>query len=139
MAAVPAADQPVPEDEADEEEEEEPFDPWAAAGQQAGDAPSPTDAAEYRQFLQFLNRRGGARRGRAEGDDEDDDDKDSRSNAGPPPTWDGTTPFRDYLISHRPSPSILHVVEGNSAKIAKQHRTSALRLRLRRRQPQSSP
>ncbi|CAE7287724.1 unnamed protein product [Symbiodinium microadriaticum] len=87
MAAVPAADQPVPEDEADEEEEEEPFDPWAAAGQQAGDAPSPTDAAEYRQFLQFLNRRGGARRGRAEGDDEDDDDKDSRSNAGPPPTW----------------------------------------------------
>ena len=101
MAAVPAADQPVPDDEADEEEEEEPFDPWAAAGQQAGDAPSPTDAAEYRQFLQFLNRRGGARRSRAEGDDEDDDDKDSRSNAGPPPTWDGSTPFRDYVIRAR--------------------------------------
>ncbi|CAE7803733.1 unnamed protein product [Symbiodinium sp. KB8] len=77
MAAVPAADQP------------------------AGDAPSPTDAAEYRQFLQFLNRRGGARRSRAEGDDEDDDDKDSRSNAGPPPTWDGSTPFRDYVIRAR--------------------------------------
>ncbi|CAE7370323.1 unnamed protein product [Symbiodinium necroappetens] len=101
MAAVPAADQPVPDDEADEEEEEEPFDLWAAAGQQAGDAPSPTDAAEYRQFLQFLNRRGGARRGRAEADDEDDDDKDSRSNAGPPPTWDGSTPFRDYVIRAR--------------------------------------
>ncbi|CAE7233307.1 unnamed protein product [Symbiodinium sp. CCMP2456] len=98
MAAIPAADQPVPEDD---EEEAEPFDPWAQAERPAGDAPSPTDAAEYRQFLQFLNRRGQGRQQAAADDDGDEDDRENRSNAGPPPTWDATTPFRDYLIRAR--------------------------------------
>ena len=100
MAAVPAADQPVPEDD-EEEGAADDFDPWAQAGQSAEGAADPADAAEYRQFLQFLNRRNERRRTRDADDDEEDDDRESRSNAGPPPTWDATTPFKDYLIRAR--------------------------------------
>ena len=55
---------------------------------------SPVDAfSEYRRFLDYLSRRRRDRSG-----DEDEDDGNGRSNAGPPPSWDGATPFKDYLI-----------------------------------------
>ena len=46
-------------------------------------------------------RRRARRRIQEEEDDEDDGPAQARGNAGPPPSWDGQTPFKDYLIRAR--------------------------------------
>ena len=61
---------------------------------------------ELTGFEEFLRRRGaiGRRAGRRADDDDDEGEEESggtRSNAGPPPQWDGTTAFRDYEIRAR--------------------------------------
>ena len=95
MAAAAAAEEaPLP----DEDPDAVPMDPWAGA--QLPEVPgSPQDAQEYRQFLRYLNQE----RGRTPRRDREDDGDDGggRSNAGPPPTWDGESPFKDYKIRAR--------------------------------------
>ncbi|CAE7502501.1 unnamed protein product, partial [Symbiodinium sp. CCMP2456] len=97
---------------------QEPPDPWRdyLADRPADNAPPGFSPPRRRRpsagrddlqaFEEFLRRRGAAGRpaGRRQGDDEDDGEDEAggtRSNAGPPPQWDGTTPFRDYEIRAR--------------------------------------
>lgn len=69
---------------------------------------SPQEMASFRQFQRFLREqqaghpspRRAARRTRDPEDDEDDGHE-GRGQAGPPPSWDGSTPFEDYLIKAR--------------------------------------
>ena len=112
----------LPGDEFSEDELDEPQDPWAGAARATrppSDRPpgysaeqSPTTAAaadreEYRQFLEHLRRSRRSRPSRTQRSDRSDDDAaggsggGDRSNAGPPPTWDGTTAFKDYAIRVR--------------------------------------
>ena len=77
----------------------------------AGETEAMDDRAEYEEFqrwLRFRDRRGGWQDRRPQStrrrDDDDDDDGGSgfRTNAGPPPAWDGSEcPFEDYLIRAR--------------------------------------
>lgn len=100
MAQGGAADLPIPEDDEDDDL------------QQEGEAAD--EEAEYEQFRQWMRHRAYDRRGerparrsreqsrRRTDDDEDDQGGDFRTNAGPPPPWDGTEyPFEDYLIRAR--------------------------------------
>ncbi|OLQ12727.1 Copia protein [Symbiodinium microadriaticum] len=99
MAQASAAEvPPVPEDDEglDEEEAEEP------------DRDEQQEYEEFRRWLRLRDRQGGwsERRQRPprRREDEDDDDggNDFRTNAGPPPAWDGSQcPFEDYLIRTR--------------------------------------
>ncbi|CAE7037736.1 RE1 [Symbiodinium sp. CCMP2592] len=80
---------------------------------EAGNRPATTDdRAEYEEFQRWLrlrDRRGGwqdrrspAGRRRDYDDDDDDGGSEFRTNAGPPPAWDGSEcPFEDYLIRAR--------------------------------------
>ena len=113
MATAAADGEPqVPDDDTglEEPQSQEPEDPWHDAqlprGSRAGGGSWATDAEEYQQFLRFLNRdsRSRGRASRRRGDDDDDDDDEAgggRSNAGPPPAWDGASPFKDYLVRAR--------------------------------------
>lgn len=100
----PGFEQPVPG--SGTEADEEPSDPWAQARN-----PS-FDPAEFRQFLNFVEaqraaqtentrspeyepRRPGRRNYR---EDQESDGEQERSNAGPPPSYDGVTDFKDYFI-----------------------------------------
>ena len=72
----------------DSEEEERPpgFSPAASRAED-----------DYEGFLRFMRDRQTA--GRRRRDESDDDGRsDDRTNAGPPPSWDGTSGFKDYLI-----------------------------------------
>ena len=99
MAQASAAEvPPVPEDDEglDEDEAEEP------------ERDEQQEYEEFRRWLRLRDRQGGwsDRRTRPprRRDDEDDDDggNDFRTNAGPPPAWDGSQcPFEDYLIRAR--------------------------------------
>ena len=104
MAATTAAEPRVPEDDDDLEQASPPEggsvtggDPWLGNRLGGAGTSSPDAQAEYREFLQHLQRR--TRNGRRVRHDDSDDggEPDDRSNAGPPPSWDGTTSFRDYL------------------------------------------
>ena len=56
--------------------------------------------ADFESFLRFMRNRQPPGRGRR--DDSDDDGRsDDRTNAGPPPSWDGASGFKDYLIRAR--------------------------------------
>ena len=109
MASTTAAEAAVPEDDDDDLEQASPpeggsatgRDPWQGSRLGGTGPPSPDAQAEYREFLQHLQRR--TRPGRRHRADESDEggEPDDRSNAGPPPTWDGTTSFRDYLVRAR--------------------------------------
>ena len=56
--------------------------------------------ADFESFLRFMRNRRPPGRGRR--DDSDDDGRsDDRTNAGPPPSWDGASGFKDYLIRAR--------------------------------------
>ena len=95
---------PVPASDGDQGTLEESDGDGAAypAGMHAG-AMSAEDQAAFRRFQQFLRleRRGvtSPRRTRRErGDDDDEDGFDGKGQSGPPPTWDGQTPFEDYQI-----------------------------------------
>ena len=65
-------------------------------------AASRQDESDFADFQRWLReRRQGPRRLPRDDDDEDGDDQ-YRTNAGPPPTWDGvSSPFEDYLIRAR--------------------------------------
>ena len=99
MAQASAAEAPpVPEDDEglDEDEAEEP------------ERDEQQEYEEFRRWLRLRDRQGGwsDRRPRPSRrrDDEDEDDggNDFRTNAGPPPAWDGSQcPFEDYLIRAR--------------------------------------
>ena len=90
--ASPAASnvhEEVPVPESDEEERPPGFSPQ---GSRTG------SRDEYEGFLRFL-RQSQSRRGRLPRDaSEDEDGISDRTNAGPPPSWDGNTSFKDYLI-----------------------------------------
>ncbi|CAE7948678.1 unnamed protein product [Symbiodinium sp. KB8] len=99
MAQASAAEvPPVPEDDEglDEDEAEEP------------ERDEQQEYEEFRRWLRLRDRQGGwsDRRSRPprRRDDEEEDDggNDFRTNAGPPPAWDGSQcPFEDYLIRAR--------------------------------------
>ena len=122
MATVAAStDAAVPDDDdLSEDEAEEPMDPWASYERPPGFSPAasggrPESAlqgstgrggqldTEFAMFEEFVRRREATRpRGRrtSTGDD-DDDDQSGRGSAGPPPAWDGTSTFKDYLVRAR--------------------------------------
>ena len=61
--------------------------------------------ARFQRFLQ-LEREGrlnpiGQRRTREREDDEEEEGNEGRGTSGPPPSWDGTTPFEDFNIKAR--------------------------------------
>ena len=100
MAQGSAADLPVPEDEEDEDQRQ--------------DEAVEDEEAEYNQFRQWMRLRAHERRSerpsrrsreqsrRRADEDDDDQGSDFRTNAGPPPPWDGAEyPFEDYLIRAR--------------------------------------
>ena len=62
----------------------------------------PSAEEEFADFQRWRRERGsrrGARRTARRDDDDEGEDDQFRTNAGPPPTWDGTSsPFEDYLI-----------------------------------------
>ena len=113
-----AASVPMPGDSVDSElaeddgvntangvQEEEPEDPWSQAlgGRSPGPAqPDPGEFARFREFLrsQPNGRSWRTRRERSDGEDDETGGQD-RSNAGPPPAWDGSSSFKDYKIRAR--------------------------------------
>ena len=112
--AAPSTSPPAdpPEDEFSHDELDDPPDPWAAAQRAGGPPgfsakPSPASAEreEYRLFLEHLRSRNQRRSRQARSDGSDDDHGGGgggdRSNAGPPPAWDGSTAFKDYAIRVR--------------------------------------
>ena len=98
---------PVPDHGSLDEEDmspPEPEDPWQDAAAARRNNPGP-EAAEFERFREFMVSRqasGGRswrpRREAAEEDDDHDQQAGDRSNAGPAPSWDGTTAFKDYQI-----------------------------------------
>ena len=79
-------------------------DPWRSAAEARREYPPGSEAAEFDRFREFMvsrqasaNRSWRPRRDRSD-DDEDRDTTGDRSNAGPAPTWDGSTAFKDYQI-----------------------------------------
>ena len=113
-ATQDSAQTPVPVGD-EEDLQEPPPDPWAAytAGQTLETPPPGFSPArrnrpgpdEMDAFEEFLRRRRATQRPpvrRPRYDEEDGDEDDGggtgRSNAGPPPQWDGTTSFRDYEV-----------------------------------------
>ena len=116
MASSTAAAQPVPEDPEDLQEDDDPWHSYAprADGEGETQAPPPgfspargagrQQQREFAAFEQFLRqRRSSGFRGRRSEQEDDDEDAppEGRSNAGPPPAWDGTGAFRDYEIRCR--------------------------------------
>ena len=113
--AADVAATPVPDDD----DLQEPPDPWRdyVAGRTEQSTPPPgfspprgrrpaVGQDDLAGFEEFLRRRGavGRRAGRRADDDDDEGEEEAggtRSNAGPPPQWDGTTAFRDYEIRAR--------------------------------------
>eukprot|EP00435_Cladocopium_sp_Y103_P028878 s2265_g7.t1 len=63
------------------------------------------DLVAFRRFQRFLRMEPGApspRRSRRVRDEEDDDEGyGEKGSAGPPPCWDGSTPFEDFVIRAR--------------------------------------
>ena len=61
------------------------------------------EMAAFRRFQRFLQQdqdglQSPRRQRRRRDDEEDEDEGDGRGQSGPPPTWDGSTPFEDYYI-----------------------------------------
>ena len=96
--AQPAGDA-RPEAGRDDDDEDD-LDPWAGA--LGGSRPMrPPDPEEFQRFRDFMQNRGPARSWRARRGSEDHDDRDDDgkgAGAGPPPSWDGQSSFRDYHI-----------------------------------------
>ena len=112
MAASPHSAEDVPVPDSSEEAHPPGFSPTPSARA----IPRPTgfgtveaaaDDGEYEEFLRFVRGRrpaGRAFRGRDDDDDEDNGQRyGDRSNAGPPPSWDGSasSSFKDYAIRAR--------------------------------------
>ena len=113
-ATQDSAQTPVPVGD-EEDLQEPPPDPWAAytavqtletpppgfspARSRGRPGPDDMDAFEESKRRRRATQRPPARRPRYEEEDGDDDGGGpGRSNAGPPPQWDGTTSFRDYEV-----------------------------------------
>ena len=112
MATTPldAADSPLP---ASEDEHAPPgFSPTPSARvlpqpmafRQQVVASAEGDEGEYEEFLRFVRGRRPPARARRNQEDDDDDyerPEGDRCNAGPPPSWDGSSSFKDYAIRAR--------------------------------------
>ena len=100
---------PVPDNGSldNDEVQAEESDPWRSAAEARRDAMPGPDSAEFARFREFMvtrqtsgNRAWRPRRDRSDDESERDNGGD-RSNAGPAPSWDGTTAFKDYQIRAR--------------------------------------
>ncbi|CAE7350468.1 RE1 [Symbiodinium sp. CCMP2456] len=112
MTEPDAASRPVPDEDEGLAENADPWRDYQAPGGEAQADPPPGFSparrqrrdADFADFQEFLQRRRDQRQPGRRGRDADEDDDDGgepggRSNAGPPPTWDGTSEaFRDYEI-----------------------------------------